>query len=152
MSQPNVHVQSGNSNICIGTDPQNVRDAGNIVVGFNKSESRSAGAPQDAVLQLRLSETSGATIISSGVLRGHEAGGEVDTTSGNTKVPSGCILLGQNAVIPTTGDGSPSAVNELILTGLANTEGIPVPSHGIPVWYNNTRYLLSAQQVNPPLP
>lgn len=149
MSQPNVHVQAGNTNICLGTNPQRVRDGNNIVIGSDKSESREAGAPASALLQQRLEETSGAIIVSGGVLRGHELGTTTDVTSGNTKVPSGSILLGQTAVYPSTVDGSPTATNELILSGLAGVGAIPVPTHGIPVWYNNTKYLLSAQQVSP---
>jgi hypothetical protein len=161
MSQPNVHVFEGDTNISIGTDNSNIRNSQNIIIGGNKSESLNAAGN---TLQLRLSETINSVIIGNGVVKGVEVGTTTVRTSELTKVPNNCIMLGNDVAIPTEVSGATAGNtnDHLILGSGAFNEGLieaggvvngGVGAASIPIWYNGVRYVLQAnEQAAPPAP
>jgi hypothetical protein len=153
-----VHVQDGDSNISIGSNPSVMADFSNLVVGSGKDQSRNI----DGTLSDRMDGTECSVVIGNGCLRGIGVGTSIERTSIETKVPDFCILLGSNATIPTDIDGlpDPNTDGHLIL-GSGEAEGSLQAAGGvvngglgqasIPIWYNGTRYVLQANaQAAPP--
>lgn len=152
MSQPNVHVQEGDTNISLGSNSSVMSNSGNLVIGFGKDQSRNL----DNSLSDRMDGTDNAIVIGNGYLKGVEVGTTTERTSVETKVPDRCILIGNNASIPTDVNGlaDSGTTDGHIIIGSSDTDGDLFPPGGvvnggigtvsIPLWYNGVRYVLQA--------
>jgi len=151
MSQPQVHVKNGNSNISFGSDASKMKNSNNLVIGNGKAESRSTDAPPK--IEPRMAATDNAIIIGNGAIRGRRAkalgAAAAYATKAATVVPNGAIMIGNNVSIPVEDntDGTPAAnIEDHLIFGdalvPAAVSAATDSTHSIPIWYNNRRYKL----------